>query len=92
VDRPSLDALFARDLVPYRPHGSARRDPCLKTIRLQAVLLAVVPWKVAEKRARERGDPTLLRAGHRDEMAQEKLERMDPDDSPCGYGPTGSTD
>ena len=81
VVRPSLDALFARGLVPVVHMGQLAGIRALKTC--PASWLSCLLWcprEVAEKRARERGDPDLAaRLAAWDEMAQD-LERMDSGD------------
>ena len=79
VDRPSLDALFARGLVPIVHMGQVAGIRALKTY--PAAWLSFLLWcprEVTEKRARERGGPDLAaRLAAWDETAQD-LERVDP--------------
>jgi guanylate kinase len=78
VDRPSLDALFAQDLVPILHMGQLAGIRALKTY--PAAWLSFLVWcprEVAEKRTRERGAPDLAaRLAAWDETAQD-LERAD---------------
>src|SRR2546426_5290791 len=81
VDRPSLDALFARGLVPVVHMGQLAGIRALKTC--PAAWLSVLVWcprGLAETRARERGTPDLAaRLAAWDETAQD-LQQVDPSD------------
>jgi guanylate kinase len=81
VDRPSLDALFARGLVPIVHMGQLAGIRVLKTYTAAwLTFLLWCPREVVEKRARERGGPDLAaRLSAWDETAQD-LERADPGD------------
>jgi guanylate kinase len=81
VDRPSLDALFARGLVPVVHMGQLAGVRALKAY--PAAWLSVLVWcprGLAETRARERGTPDLAaRLAAWDETAQD-LQQVDPSD------------
>jgi guanylate kinase len=81
VDRPSLDALLTRGLIPVVHMGQLAGVRALKMY--PAAWLPVLLWcprQLAETRMRERGGPDLAaRLAAWDETAQD-LERVEPSD------------